>query len=59
MIFPAITSVYAAILAIMFVLISGWVVARRLQTDTLHGDGGSNALVRRIRSQGNLAEYVP
>ena len=59
MTFPAITSFYAALFAILFVLISAWVVAGRLQTDTLHGDGGRNDLVRRIRSQGNFAEYVP
>ena len=59
MTFPAITSFYAALLAITFVLISGWVVAGRVQTDTLHGDGGRDDLARRIRSQGNFAEYVP
>ena len=59
MIFPAITSFYAALLAIVFVLMSGWVVAGRMQTDTLQGDGGRDDLVRRIRSQGNFAEYVP
>ena len=59
MTFPAITSAYAALLAITFVAISGWVVAGRLQTDTLQGDGGHDDLTRRIRSHGNFAEYVP
>ena len=59
MTFPAITSFYAALLAIIFILMSGWIVAGRMQTDTLQGDGGHGDLVRRIRSQGNFAEYVP
>ena len=59
MFFPAITATYAALLAIIFVVMSGWVVAGRVRMDTLQGDGGHDALQRRIRSQGNFAEYVP
>ena len=58
MFFPAITSLYAGLLAILFVALSAWVVAGRVQTDTLQG-GGSDALQRRIGAQGNFAQYVP
>lgn len=59
MIFPTLTAFYGAILALIFVALSGWVVAGRLTMDTLHGDGGHQALLKRIRSQANFAEYVP
>ena len=59
MIFPSITAAYAAILAILFVAMSGWVVVGRLQTDALFGDGGNDGMLRRARAQGNFAEYVP
>ncbi len=58
MFFPAITSLYAGVLALIFVGLSGWVVAGRMQTDTLQGSGG-DALSRRIGAQGNFAQYVP
>jgi len=57
--FPTITAAYAALLAILFVALSVWVVAGRLQTDVLQGDGGNDTLTRRMRSQGNFAEYIP
>ena len=59
MIFPTLTAFYGAILALIFVALSGWVVAGRFSTDTLHGDGGHQTLLKRMRSQGNFAEYVP
>ena len=59
MIFPAITSVYAALLAIEFIVVSAWVVAGRVQSDTMFGDGGNPSLSRRVRTQANFAEYVP
>ena len=58
MFFPAITSLYAGILALVFVALSVWVVIGRTQTDTLQGSGG-DALARRIGAQGNFAQYVP
>lgn len=59
MVFPTLTAFYGAILALIFIALSGWVVAGRLTMDTLHGDGGHQSLLKRIRSQGNFAEYVP
>lgn len=58
MTFPAITAFWAGVLAIIFVLMSGWVVAGRLQTDTLFGNG-NDTLTRRVRAQANFSEYVP
>lgn len=59
MTFPAITAFYAAALALIYAALSGWVVAGRLSSDVLHGDGGDKSLLKRIRSHGNFAEYVP
>ncbi|GJE46790.1 MAPEG family protein [Methylobacterium soli] len=59
MTFPALTAFYAALLALIYLGLSGWVVAGRLSTDVLHGDGGDEGLEKRIRVQGNFGEYVP
>lgn len=59
MIFPALTAFYGALLALLYVALSSWVVAGRLTTDVLHGDGGDRRLLKRIRIHGNFAEYVP
>lgn len=59
MIFPAITAFYAAILALIYLGLSGWVVAGRVSGNALFGDGGDEALAKRIRCHGNFQEYVP
>jgi uncharacterized membrane protein YecN with MAPEG domain len=59
MIFPALTAAYAAVLALIFAVLSAWVVAGRFAFRVNHGDGGNAALLRRIRSHANFAEYVP
>ncbi len=59
MTFPALTAFYGALLALLYVALSAWVVAGRLTTDVLHGDGGDRRLLKRIRIHGNFAEYVP
>jgi len=56
---PPVTALYAAILALIYAALSGWVVAGRVRFRTNHGDGGNAALNRRIRAHGNFAEYVP
>lgn len=58
MTYPTTTAVYAALLALLYVGLSGWVVAGRVSEDVLHG-GGDEALQKRIRSQANFGEYVP
>jgi uncharacterized membrane protein YecN with MAPEG domain len=57
--YPALTSVYAAILALIFAAVSIWVSQGRGQFKILHGDGGNSGLQRRIRAHANFAEYVP
>ncbi|MFC3691768.1 MAPEG family protein [Chenggangzhangella methanolivorans] len=59
MIFPATTAVFAALLALVYAGLSFWVVAGRFSSDVLHGDGGNQTLLKRIRSHGNFIEYVP
>jgi uncharacterized membrane protein YecN with MAPEG domain len=56
---PAIVPVYAAIFAILFVTLSLRVIRSRRSTRVALGTGGNTTLERRIRVQGNFAEYVP
>ena len=57
--FPAITAFYAALLALIYVGLSGLVVAGRVGKATLFGDGGDGSMMRRVRSHANFIEYVP
>lgn len=59
MIWPAVTSLYAAIFGLLYLGLSLWVVAGRASFSVHHGDGGEDGLNRRIRAHGNFAEYVP
>ena len=54
-----ITAVYAALLTPLFVFLSVRVIGFRRRAGAALGDGGNQALLRRIRVQGNFAEYVP
>ena len=57
--FPAVTAFYAALLALIYVGLSGWVIAGRVGKSTLFGDGGDDSMLRRVRSHANFIEYVP
>ncbi|WP_375276155.1 MAPEG family protein [Methylorubrum thiocyanatum] len=59
MIYPTTTAFYAAILGLIYAGLSGWVIGGRVTGNVLFGDGGQDALQRRIRSHGNFQEYVP
>lgn len=59
MTYPALTAFYAGLFALIYVGLSVWVMAGRVSSDTLHGDGGNESLEKRIRAQGNFGEYVP
>jgi len=50
---------YAAVLAILFVALSIRVIAMRRSSKLPLGFKGDVALERRVRAQGNFAEYVP
>ena len=57
MVFPATTAFYAGLLALLFVGLSGWVVVSRGSSGVM--EGGDGSLMKRVRAQGNLTEYVP
>jgi hypothetical protein len=54
-----IVSLYAAILAGLFVFLSAHVIRGRWQYKITMTDGGNEDMKRRIRAQGNFAEYAP
>src|ERR1044071_3613643 len=56
---PVIVPFYAAILGLIFIFLSARVIAARRQLRGTVGFGGHHVLERRIRVQGNFAEYVP
>jgi uncharacterized protein len=53
------TSVYAALLAFLFLGLSIYVMAARRRGRVNLGEGTSESLKRRIRAHGNFAEYTP
>ena len=55
----AVTSLYAALLAPLFIYLSYRVIARRRSEKIAIGLGGNSALERAARVQANFAEYVP
>lgn len=59
MAFPATTAVYAGLLALLYLGLSGWVIASRVSENVLFGDGGDDAVLKRIRSHANFSEFVP
>lgn len=54
-----ITALYAALLGILFVVLSFNVIAKRRKYQVALGDKGEKTLQRAIRVHGNFAEYVP
>jgi uncharacterized membrane protein YecN with MAPEG domain len=55
----AITPIYAAILALVYVYLAIRVIRARRAARVALGTGGDAALERAIRVHGNFAEYVP
>ncbi len=56
---PAITSHYAALLALLLFVLSVQVIRARVATRTGLGLGEDRGLLRASRAQGNFIEYVP
>tara|TARA_Y100000588_G_scaffold203641_1_gene217454 strand:+ start:56 stop:445 length:390 start_codon:yes stop_codon:yes gene_type:complete len=54
-----ITAVTAALLGLVFVVLSIRVIRLRRENSVSLGDGGNEALQRAIRGHGNCAEYAP
>lgn len=55
----SITPLYVALLTLVFLALSVLVIRERFSVRTSVGDGGHKTLTRRMRVQGNFAEYVP
>jgi uncharacterized protein len=56
---PTITSLYAGLLALLYLVISGWVIRVRVQQKVLSGDKGDPVMANAMRLHANFAEYVP
>lgn len=54
-----ITSITAAVAAIMLIVLGALAGMQRSKTGTLLGTGTDETLLRRIRAHGNFTEYVP
>ena len=54
-----VTPLFAALLALMFVLLSANIVRLRFREQVSLGDGGNPSLNIAIRIQANFVEYVP
>ncbi|MFZ4125776.1 MAG: MAPEG family protein [Rickettsiales bacterium] len=54
-----IVSLYAALLALLFVFLAVRTIKARITHGTALGDGGHHALQRAIRAHAHFAEYVP
>jgi uncharacterized membrane protein YecN with MAPEG domain len=55
----SITSFYAALVALVFLILSARVILYRNRNRLSLGDEGDRELLKRIRAQGNCAEYAP
>ncbi len=55
----SITPLYAGLVGLLFVYLSVQVVQGRFRAKVSVGDGDDKALRKRIRVQGNCAEYAP
>jgi uncharacterized membrane protein YecN with MAPEG domain len=56
---PAVTSLYAGLLALLYLGISAWVIRVRVQQNVLSGDKGNPVMANAMRVHANFAEYVP
>ncbi len=56
---PLITPLYAALAAVILIVLSVRVIGMRRSRRVALGDGGDEDMARRIRAQGNFAEYTP
>jgi uncharacterized protein len=56
---PLITSVYLAVLALLYTILAVQVGRLRMRDRAAFGDNGSLALRRAIRAHANFIEYVP
>ncbi|WP_170478813.1 MAPEG family protein [Ruegeria arenilitoris] len=55
----AITPIYAALIAVLFVWLSANVIRQRRRGRVSVGDGGDKAVLKAMRTHSNCAEYAP
>ena len=55
----AVTPIYTSLLALLFLVLSWRVIAHRRANKLNLGDQGDKQMLKRIRAQGNCAEYAP
>src|SRR5262245_25069841 len=55
----SVSPIYAGILTLLFVALSGRVIASRRFLHVEFGDGNNKTLLRRMRAHANFAEYAP
>lgn len=53
------TPIYAALLAVLYILLSIRVIRERQRSRTAWGEGGEGRLRQLVRAHANFAEYVP
>ncbi len=56
---PTITAIFAAIVALIYLAMSAYVITMRAKTNVLLGDGGNPSMLLAMRRHGNMAEYAP
>jgi uncharacterized membrane protein YecN with MAPEG domain len=56
---PRITALYAALLILLFLVLTVRVFAQRYRTRVVLGTGGDRLLERAVRVHANFAEFVP
>ncbi len=54
-----VTALYAALLALVGIVLAGFVGRARVAADVSLGDGGKPALIEAMRRHANFAEFVP
>ncbi len=55
----AITPLYAGLIGLLFIVLSGRVIVQRRSEGVSVGDGDNKGLIKRMRVQANCAEYAP
>ncbi len=54
-----VTALYAALVALLFLVLSRRVIVARRTAQVAIGDGGDRRLLRAVRAHANCAEYAP
>ena len=55
----SVTPIYAALLAILYVVLSAKVISQRRSDKISYGDGGNTAMLKVMRTHSNFVEYTP